>query len=169
MHPDPAVQTHTQVAEEVIARLHDECRALRERHFEREVLLPLLRSVIGIADRCRRENLRLKQIVKGYRRRSMEDVIAISLHQLIEARNADLIEIEAVLAQFDIEAFHNPTKRFDAQTQKAVQLIDTAQPELHQHIAVRLLPGYRRGTTLVRREYVTVYVHNQQNGQEESQ
>ena len=46
---------HANRLEQVVVSLHEECRAHRERQFEREVLYPLLRGVINVIDRAEQE------------------------------------------------------------------------------------------------------------------
>ena len=148
--------------EETIAQLHAECRALREKQFEKEIVFALFRSVICIADRCRREIRQLQTTLKAYGADVYRDVVSLSLKHLIDSRTADLIEIEAILTQFNIEKFHCLSNQFDPTKQTAVKLSSTQKQDLHQQISSRLLPGYRRGNTLVRRECVAVYVHKPQ-------
>ncbi len=126
---------------------------------EGEFLNLIFRSLIPIADRCRQETDRLLTILKGYGSDKYRDAVSLSIRQLIDAREADLIEVEAVLATFGVERFQHLRNQFDPSLQKCIQRIETSKPERHQRIASRVLPGYHRdGKKVVRRELVSVYV-----------
>ena len=47
---------------------------------------------------------------------------------------------------------------FDPSLQKCIKRVQTQNARLHQRVAGRLLPGYQRADKIVRPEYVSVYV-----------
>ncbi len=145
------------VENRVLSEMHEQCRALQEGFHELEVLAPIFRLLIGLADRCRQDNLDRLSSLNGQPRSADLGPIG-SLCQLATARNTDLMEIEAVLATFGVEVFHHPGDRFDSSRQKCVRAIPCQAAHLHSSIAGRLLPGYLRCDRVIRPEYVSVYV-----------
>lgn len=143
---------------EVLSAMHEQNRSLLEGFHERETLLPVLRSLIAIADRCRQELGRFRRMLDGYESRMRRDVIELSLRQLVESRQADLIEIEEVLSRLGVDRYRHPSHRFDPSHQKCLKCVPTADPERHQGIERRVLPGYRRHQHVIRPELVHVYV-----------
>ena len=141
----------------VLEEMHEQNRVLREHLHEREILDPIFRLLIGLADRCREENL---ERVRSAQRlpRDAETSSLPEQCQIIAARSADLVEIEALLATFGVESYHHPGEHFESCWQKCVRTIPRRDPRLHQSIAGRLLPGYRRGDRIIRPEYVTVHI-----------
>ena len=147
------------VDDAVLSDIHQQYRALREQFHERDVLSPIFRGLIGLTDRCRREKARHRQVLESLADQArLESVLAV--RQLVEARDADVVEIEALLGQFGVERFSNPGASFDASVQRCVTSVPTSKPQAHQRIAKRLLPGYRRHGRIIRPEYVNVYVYN---------
>lgn len=140
----------------VLAELHQDYRKLREQFHEREVLGPLFRGLIAIADRCRQE------LAVACGRFTRFDQLPAAeggaLTATLSARRADLVEIEALLATYDVTPFHQPGPVFESATQRCVDRIRTTTPSRRHQIARRLLPGYRRGTVVLRPEHVSVYV-----------
>ncbi len=141
----------------VLTEMHDRCRKLTEQFHERECLYPVFRSVIAAADRCRRETTRLQRLLSGHPQDMHLDA-ALALRHLLEARKADLLELEALLANFGVEAFHHPGDAFDPSEQKCIKPVHIEDARLDRRIAKRLLPGYRRDSKIIRPEYVTVYI-----------
>lgn len=131
-------------------QLQAECGRLREQHHERETLAPIFRGLIGIADR-RRQGI-------AAARTGPQSPGPAALAELVEAQRADLAEIEALLAAYGVESFRQPTDRFDPHSQKCIKRIPTLNPNRHERLARRLLPGYRRGSIVLRPEFVTVFV-----------
>ena len=95
-------------------------------------------------------------LVSNLRRMSADAVAPV--RQAINFRCADIVELESVLATFGVEAFQHPQDQFDPKVMKCVKRIRTSRASRHNHIADRLLPGYRRGETIVRPQCVTVFV-----------
>ena len=84
--------------------------------------------------------------------------IALLVRQLLEAREADLVEIEALLTRYGVEPFQHPTDEFHPQTQRCVERIESRRAKQRGHVVARLLPGYRREGVVIRPECVSVYV-----------
>lgn len=143
----------------VLTDLQDQCRFYRERFFEREVLDPVLRGLIGLADRIRRDIGRLRNLVTSH----AKGTGTLALTQILEMRQADLIEVETLLAGLGTEPFIHPEDGFNASVQTCRGRVTTSEPSRHGRIADRLLPGYRREDRVVRRELVKVYVTNPQS------
>ena len=141
----------------LLSDMHDQCRVLQERFHEREVLLPIFRALIGIADRSRNETAKLRATLND-QQRGLELDVVLALRHLVDAREADRIELDALLATFGVEFYRHEGDRFEASQQKCVKRVRTTTRERHERIAVRLLPGYRRDGTVIRPECVGVYV-----------
>ena len=146
------------VQDRVLGEMHDQTRRLREGFHEREVLHPIFRSLIGIADRCRQENAKLRGAIAAHALHRDVDHALVVQH-LVNARKADVIELEALLTRFGVESFESTGQQFHAQWQRCVKRIPTSRQQRVGKIAERLLKGYRRGDAVIRREHVTVYVH----------
>lgn len=144
-------------AERVIAELSDRCKELSEGFHEREVLLPVFNCLIGISDRCRQQIDRLYSLVSKYTDGGNSSA-AKAVTYLLEARKADLIELDCLLANFGVETFESHQETFDPSVQKCVTRTETKDTQLHNRLAARLLPGYRRADRIIRQEYVNVYV-----------
>ena len=129
----------------VLEDLSDQNRSLREAFHEREVLNPLLRSLIGVADRIREGQAQLEQMLED----SGDDPTSI-LQTVLDARTADLMEIEDLLAGFGVESYEHQDSKFDASLQKCVKRIQTTRSSCHERIATRLRPGYRRDDKIIR-------------------
>ncbi len=152
---------NTTTERQMLVDLLKECRTLREHSHERNLLFPLCRSLIGVADRYRQDLGRLRGMLIGVVERRGLDAVALSLSHICDNRRIDLLEIEALLATLGVESFQTPSDLFDAANQRCIKRIHTSIPAWHQRIAQRLMPGYRRhGDRLVRPECVTVYVFN---------
>ena len=143
----------------VLTELSDEHRRLKEQFHEREVLYPIFRCLIGITDRIRQESSRLECLLESL---DLEAIVAA--RQVLEARKADLVEVEALLASHGVESFRHPEERFEPKLQKCVKTVPAKQAELQQRIAARLLPGYRRNGQVIRAECVSVYVFRNSDG-----
>lgn len=142
---------------QILADLQKEYQGLRERFHEREVLLPIVRGLIGIADRCHNENAEMRKTLEDLQGRLSLKVLTIVDH-LLRARDADRVEIEDLLARYGVETYRYSGDQFDARHQKCVAKRPTPQASRYQKIAARLLPGYRHNGTIIRPEYVAVYV-----------
>ncbi len=140
----------------VLTELHQDYRKLREQFHEREVLGPLFRGLIAIADRCRQE------LAVACGRFARFDQLPAAeggaLTATLSARRADLVEIEALLATYGVIPFHHHGPVFESATQRCVERVRTTTATRRHQIARRLLPGYRRGTVVLRPEHVSVYV-----------
>lgn len=147
----------------VLTEMQDRCRELNERHYEREVLGPFLLTAIGIADRCRQQITRLQKMLQKHNG-ARNQAALLAIRQILDARAADRIEIESVLANYGVEPFEQLSEKFDPATQKCVSRIECRDSSLHGQVSQRLLPGYRRQDRVIRQEYVSVYVFNQIQG-----
>jgi len=134
--------------------LHAQCRNHAENTHLNEVILPIARALIGIADRCRQGNAELRE--RG--RCASDHHLRRCLSFAIEARHADRVELEELLHILGVRSFRSPFNRFDPALQKCIDRIDTSVPEAHLTIARRLLPGYQHGKVIVRPELVNVHV-----------
>lgn len=141
----------------LLTDMHDQCRALQEHFHEREVLMPIFRTLIGVADRCRSGAAKMRATLEAQSGLELDVVLAV--RHVIEAREADRIELEALLATFGVEPYRHEGDRFTASLQKCVRRVPTSRQEQHETIAARALPGYRRHGTVIRPECVEVYVH----------
>lgn len=141
----------------VLCDLHGQYTQLREKVFQRETLAPIFRTLIAIGDRCRQETSKLQQTLLDAAK-DVDFALAVGAKQVLEARKGDLIEIEACLSGFGVEAFQHINEKFDPRVHRCVKRIATTNPQHHQRIASRLLPGYRRHDHILRPECVEVYV-----------
>ena len=141
----------------LLTDMHDQCRALQERFHEREVLMPIFRSLIGVVDRCQGGAAKMRATLEVQSGLELDVVLAV--RHVIDAREADRIELEALLATFGVEVYRHKGDRFAAGLQKCVKRVRTSRPERHEKVAARLLPGYRRDETIIRPECVGVFVH----------
>ena len=143
--------------EQILADLHNRHQALADRFHEREVLIPIVRQLIGIADRCRQN----EEALVAHLAKAADDGRLLRsryLEFLLESRRADRIEIENILANFAVEPFEAPEEVFNSALQTCVTRVPTSVPHLVGRIANRLRPGYRRNGQVVRPECVAVYV-----------
>lgn len=141
----------------VLTEMHQRNRELAENFHEREFLIPILLSLIGITDRIYQQIDEAKSKRDTYKS-SGTPFMMRTAQFVIEQREADLIEIENTLANFGVERFLTADATFQPQVHKCVQRIETKQEELVGHIQRRILPGYTRNTTTLRKERVTVFV-----------
>lgn len=141
----------------LLTEMHQQCRAAGEQFFKTAVLEPMCLRLIGVADRCRQQAEKLQGILD--KNSGREDNAAIrAIRYVLEARNADRIEVEALLADYGVEPFQSPEGTFDPSTQKVVSRQECQDASLQGRVAQRLLPGYRRNDKILRREYVSVHV-----------
>jgi len=144
---------------QLVDDLGNQCRDLREQQHERELILPLVRSIIAIADRCRGQMKELDEMIfKNNKAKNKSGVKA--LQYIVKSRQADLTELEEALANLGVETYENPEKNYKPELQKPLQRIKSKKSELHLQIAARILPGYRRFERVVRKEIVNVYVNH---------
>ena len=143
--------------DQVLAELSTRCRQLGENFYEREVLSVVFRCLIGIADKCRQQIREIEQL-PGLRHGDRSSPAARVNAYLLEARRVDLVEVEDALANLAVEPFEHPHESFDPSVQKCINRIESPRPQLHGHVAARLLPGYGRNGKVIRPEYVDVYV-----------
>jgi hypothetical protein len=141
----------------LLAEMHKQCRAAGERVFEREVLDPVAMTLISIAGRCRQQVAKMQSLLETHARSSNKAAL-LAIRRILEARTADRIEVEAVLANYGIEPYEGPDNDFDPSTQKCISRQEREDASLHGRVAQRLLPGYRRNGRILRPEYVSVYV-----------
>ena len=146
--------------ERILNEMHKRCQELTERHYEREVLGPVFLTLIGLADRSRQQINRYRQLKKKFTKGN--DIGIRALNNLIDARTADRVEIESLLANFGVEPYEHEDFEFDSTRQKCIARVPSNDPQNSGRIAQRQLPGYRRDSKIIRQEYVSVYV-NQEN------
>ena len=147
--------------QQVVAGLHDECRQHRERFYDREVLLPLLRGVINVIDRASGEikslkGLRGNSLDAGRRWKEVVDYY-------ISARRADRLELGNLLARYGVDCYRCPENQFNSRMQKCVKITPTHKKKREGLIAGRMRPGYRREEVIVRPEWVDVYMFKGQS------
>jgi len=146
----------------VIAEMHDQSRKLTEQFHEREVLGPLFFTVIGILDRHRQETGKVERsLTKHLSSRNWRGTAALG--HILDARTADRLEMENLLANLGVEPFEHPGPQFEPRLQKCVARVACDDPARQHHVAQRLQPGYRRNGKILRQELVTVYVANGHN------
>lgn len=144
---------------QALTHLSDRCRELTERFHEREVLYPILFTLMTIADRARQEVARLRRLMNEQSGKIGLEGLIIMRH-LIEARNADRIRVEDVLASYGVQPYQEQGEVFNASCQNLAQSVACDKPELHGRIASRLSFGYRRNGEILRPERVKVYRQN---------
>lgn len=152
--------TEQRAADRVLSELHDECRRLREEFYFREVAMPLFLGLIRLADHCRQT---LSEMETALRALSGDVSLSLAIHQLVQARQGDLIQIEALLATHGVEPFRQKDEQFDPRAQKCVKRVACKPGGRTGVIAERLLPGYRRDHRILRPECVAVYVTKSEN------
>lgn len=156
-HADLVAQIGQHDAESrLLSDMHEQCRALTEQFHEREVLAPIFQGLIRIADRCRNEAAALRASLDRHEGDLDLDVL-VAVGHVLGGRDADRIELDALLQTYGVEAFEHDGDRFDASTQRCVKRVPTTETELRGQIAGRSLPGYRRNGTVLRPECVEVY------------
>lgn len=142
--------------DQVFTDLSRRCQMLVERFYEREVLNPIFLQLIGIADRCRRKESQLEALLR--RVPAPRGRRSAFMRSLLSDRQADRIEVETILANFGVTPFESPNDTFVASAQLSAMSMPCDNTGLHGRIARRLQPGYQRHETVIRREYVAVYV-----------
>jgi len=147
----------------VLTDMSAQCRELREQHHERNVLMPVFLVLIGIAGRCRQAVVRLQGLLEKHAGSSAVPVLQ-AFRQILEARNADRIDVENLLADYGIEPFVSPGDEFTPAVQKCIRREPCEDDALDGHVAERLLPGYRRFDKIIRQEYVSVYATGGHSG-----
>ena len=153
----PSELEEARVEQRVLTEMHDRCRELTEQHHQREILQPLFMTLIGMADRSRQKAARLVPLLEQHAGQLDHPAVQAMRH-LREARRADCVEVEGVLAVYGAEPFQHPGHKFDPSTQKCMRRVECDDPAQHTIIAERLRPGYRRDGIVLRQEFVTVYV-----------
>lgn len=147
---------------QLVSNLENQCSLFREQHHERELVLPLSLSFIGIADRCRKQIKELDEmLIKN--KNTQNASAAKALQYIIHSRQADLAEIDNALANLGIESYQSPENIFSPEVHKCLQRIEHEKAQSHLTIAARILPGYRRYEKIVRKEIVNVYVNHTEN------
>ena len=142
--------------DKVLTEMSVECRELRERHHERNVLIPVFLTLIGVADRCRQSAGRLRTLLEKYADSPAAPVLHAIRH-ILDARNADRIDAENLLADYGVEPFVHIGDAFDPAVQKCIRREPCDNNAFDGHVAEGLLPGYRRFDKIIRQEYVSVY------------
>ena len=143
----------------VLTEMHHRYRELNEKHHEREVLRPIFLGLIGIADRCEQQAVKYRKIFNRYKSNGNKTAVKF-IRFLVEAREADKIEIESLLANYSVQAFKQCEGKFDPESQKCIKRIECDDPEKQALVHERVLPGYCRDGVIIRQEYVSVYVRN---------
>ncbi len=146
--------------QELLDQLSEQNRKFQERHHERHVMFPLLMALIRVADRCR-DQIDNGQSCLRKLTLSQDHVLRTMISQFLAARQADLMEVEARLADFDILPYSCQADLFNPAEQKIVDKISHLDPQQNQKIACRHRPGYRRNNMIFRQEYVSVFIVNQ--------
>lgn len=167
-------QTHADIQDEIqslktdrqlIGTLQEESRRLREEFHEREVLKPIILAIISVADRCQDEIKSLQKMLKCYANEASIDV-ALAIRHCVNGRKADLAELEQLVISLGVEIYQNPESTFNPPLQTPI-VVHTDRPKLANSIAARMRPGYRRGTLMIRKEVVKVFVHRESHAKHE--
>jgi len=140
----------------VLTDMSAQCRELREQHHERNVLTPMFLALIAVACRCRQAVGRLQRILDKHQG-GPESSVVTATRKVLEARNADRIDVENLLADYGVESFVNVGDEFKPPVQKCIRREPCEDDALDGHVAERLVPGYRRFDNIIRQEYVSVY------------
>ena len=127
----------------VIAELSERCRSLTEQFHEREVLFPVCCCLIGITARCRQQINKIEGLLQKHSNNKDESSIR-ALKYLADARKADLVELDNMLANLGVEPYEHNEDTFEPSLQKCIRRIESKDETLHGYIAQRLLPGYKR-------------------------
>jgi hypothetical protein len=143
--------------DDLLVEMHKECRAAGEHVLESQVLEPIFLTLIGIADRCRQQASKMQSVLDA-NPTSTNRAGLLAVQRIVEARTADRIEIEAALANYNVEPFETTGIKFDPSEQKCISRVEREDASLHGRVAQRLLPGYRRNGKALRPEYVSVYI-----------
>lgn len=148
--------------ERILQDLHEANKKRSEDFHEREILSPVLHTLIGIADRC------YQQIALAKAEQASLEPAAAGEHlpSLIGSREADLIEIESRLVDFGVQRYLSTTQEFNTKIHKCVQRKLVSAASLSGRIVTRFLPGYRRNGKVIRPECVSVYVFATQQANE---
>lgn len=152
------LKTSLEDRESSLSEMNTWCRDLTEKFYEREVLLPVIVSIIGIADRCRLQIGSYQNSVEKHTNANNPAALKAATF-LIEAREGDLRELESTLANLGVERFQHHKDEFDPSTQICVNRIPCTDQGLHQHVAQHLTPGYKRHEKVIRKEQVDLYIY----------
>jgi molecular chaperone GrpE (heat shock protein) len=149
-------------ADQIVTDLGNRCRDLSEQFHEREVLLPIIYCLIRMTDGCRQQIDKFQNLLAKHPD-SRNEAATKALKFLIDARKADLVELDSTLANLGVELYEHHEEVFAPSLQKCINRIECRDKSLEGGVARRLLPGYRRHDRIVRKEYVNVYVRNKMN------
>jgi hypothetical protein len=154
----PAELARLRTDEQVLNELHSRLHALSEESHMREVLMPIFLGLICLADRCTKGRNSAAAAAERYAADANRSAHKAVEH-LRQSRDADRIEVENILANFDVVSFENSGPLFNPEVQRCVERIPTIDAKFKSHIARRVLPGYRRNGRVIRQEWVAVYVN----------
>ncbi len=143
-------------ADQIIAELSSRLRELSERFYEREVLLPVIYGLIRLADGCRQQIEKFKKVHTDPTTPSGNK----ALRFIVEARTADVVQVEQMLADLGVESYTYSSYDFEPSLQKCVRRIETQDRSRDNRVAYHLLPGYKRHGNVIRKEHVDVHVFN---------
>lgn len=152
------LHTDERVFTEVQARYQE----LSEEFYEREVLTPVILTLIGIADRCTQGAAKAAELATS-EAAAKNQAAARALRHIHQAREADRIEILNQLANLGVESFLSPDDLFDPACQRCVSRVLSNSANVHGQIAKRISQGYRRNARVIRHECVAVYVAADEN------
>jgi len=151
--------------EAAVTELSQRCRELQESSLERDVLHPILRSLINVADHLTEELMRNDKARESYTTRG-HYIVADELARASEGFKSTITHVQRTLATYGVQPFQNPGLDFDSDTQELVALVPCPQLAVPRHIAKRIRPGYRREQRVLRPELVHVYANRQAPSQE---
>ena len=140
----------------VLTQMHDRNQELTEQFHEREVLMPVIKGLIGIADRSRAHCEKIRSSSAHSSAKGSHSA-RVALRHLLEAREADGVEIESLLASLDVERFEHASQVFDPRKQTCIERVLCEDESLDGQIAQKHQPGYRRHERVIRPEIVSVY------------
>ena len=135
--------------QKIIDQLHKELQEYRN-DLIRNLLRPVLMDVILLADDQRK-------LLANYNNKAPE---ALEPAKLLKLMNDIPDALDDLLYGQGVEIFSNDEPAFDPKCQKALQKVETHDPELNRTVARSIRPGYRWDGHLLRHEIVAVYVYH---------
>jgi molecular chaperone GrpE len=129
-----------------ITRLHSELQEYKTDLLARTAL-PLIHGMIRLHDDS-------GKILDAARR----EASSLTPERLIHSIESFREDLEGLLADNGVSTYQAPDGSFDPYRQRALRTISTPDASLAGRVAERLRPGFERGTTIVMKERVAVYI-----------
>lgn len=140
----------------VLSETHAQNQALTRRLHESEHLTLVALPLISVADRCAEQLEAATTQLQGQHAQGLAAAQRAAI-QVYEARKADLVEIENILANLGVEPFTVPDDQFHPARQRCLERVPRPSGAVVGKVARRLLKGYQRNGQVVRPECVAVY------------